>query len=167
MLIYTQLLILLFIFLTLYVNLLKLQEYTLTAITAFIINYCSQSNQFLLLFLLLSGLPPVSFFLIKLSFLIKIFSSLSLTIQFLFFLNFLLGMLFYLQIFNVTLKNFYQTDLLLKSNTTYYAILVKNTINSQEMHYNYWFMYSVFMGFNILSILFYFDLYIIFFSFFN
>ena len=136
-LIYTQLLLLVFIFLVLYVNLVKLQEYTLTTITAFVINYCSNSNQFMLLFLLLSGLPPVSFFLIKLSFLIKLFSSLSIIIQFLFFLNFLLGMLFYLQIFNVTLKNFYQSELLLKTTNSYYSILNKNILNTQAVYYKY------------------------------
>ena len=136
-LIYTQLLLLVFIFLTLYVNLVKLQEYNLTTITAFVINYCSNSNQFMLLFLLLSGLPPVSFFLIKLSFLVKLFSSLSIIMQFLFFLNFLLGMLFYLQIFNVTLKNFYQSEILLKTTNSYYSIINRNVLNTQIIYYKY------------------------------
>lgn len=165
--IYTQLLLLIFTFLTLYVNFNNIQEYTLSTIVAFTINYSQHANHFILLFLLLSGLPPVAFFLIKLSFLIKLFSTLSLFIQFLFFINFLLSMLFYLQIFNITVKNFTQTTLLLRLKNENHSILSNLHLETQKTFYNFWFFYVLFICFNLLSIFFFFDFYIIFFSFFN
>lgn len=104
---YMQIIFLLFVFIVLYCNFNSVHAYSLSAVVLFIRNYTPYTNQFFIVFLLLSGLPPVFFFFIKLSFLLKIFSSLSIILIITLFINFLCSMIFYLQVFNVTLKAFY------------------------------------------------------------
>lgn len=165
--VYYQLLILMFFFLMLYVNITTLQEFTVTNLLLFIKNYSSHSNQFFLLPLAMSGLPPVSFFLIKLSFLLKIFSSLSLFIQVLFIINFLLNMFFYLQFFNFTITNTYSNKLLLKITSKNHSIISCNCTESSFGVYQYWVLFTVTVVFNILGLFIFFDFYIILLSFFN
>ena len=165
-LVYFFLSILFFIFLLYYINFTNLQEWNLSSLVGFILNYSSFSKQFLLLFLTFSGLPPVIFFLIKLSFLLKFFATTNFVIQILLFFNFLSGMFFYLQIFNTTLTNKPQTLFLSQLSNYNFGVLFKKNTCVQLRVYKLWYYFSFCLVMNFFSIFFFFDLYIIFYVFF-
>ena len=137
--IYYQILYMLFFYLYIYMNIKNLQNFNLINLLTIIKTYAPQYNLFFLLFILLSGLPPVIFFIIKLVFLIHIFQYISLSMQILLFINFFLSMLFYLQGFNATKKNlFINTTLItLSQNGDFFYTSVKNTQNYSKIIYKY------------------------------
>lgn len=163
---YYQVLYTVFIFMFIYVNIQNIQQYSLSHTIQFILNYSSYTNNFFILILILSGLPPVSFFLIKLVFLLNSFAYITFFLQVLFFFNFLLGMFFYLQCFNITNKNYTNSNFgnnLLEFNT--FTILQQLNYNYSQLCFSYWKLYVGIVLFNVLGSSIFFDLYIIFLSF--
>lgn len=163
LLFYYQILFIIFAFFLLYSNFSSLQTFSLSRLLFFIKNYTSHYNQFFLLPLILSGLPPVGFFIIKLSYLIKIFSSISLTIQLLLFINFLLTMFFYLQYFNITVTTSFDTTLLLQTKNENFSILRNQKMEISTLTFKFWVFYVGIITLNILTLFIYFDLYMVFF----
>ena len=159
--VYYQLLTVLYLFFCYYVNIKTLTQLNISTILLFINNYTSHSVKFFILPLLLSGLPPVSFFFIKFAFLINVFSTVSFTVSFLLFINFLLGMLFYLQFFNITKTYTVNKKILLLSNNDSFNILEKQKQHYTTKLYQFWMLYTTVIFFNLFSIIFFFDFFII------
>ena len=134
--IYFQILCLFSAYLNNFCNLKNIQHYSLNTLVSYLKTYSNDSNKFILLVLLLSGLPPVFIFFLKLIFFLKVFSKINFFFQIILFINFFLGMLFYLQIFNSTTNVFFSKTFL-KSQTTDNSILSNsNNINSL-VYYKY------------------------------
>lgn len=155
-------LLFLYNYLIFFVNFTNLQDWSVSKILAFILSYNSYSSGFLALFLLLSGLPPVTFFLIKLSFLMKFFSVTTLIMQFLLFFNFLAGMIFYLQIFNTNFNKLVYTHLLVSLENQHFSLIHKKKLENQNKFFFFWYFFLIFLCFNFFSIFFFFDFYLIF-----
>lgn len=158
---YYQLLYILFIYIKLYFNINTLQQFNFSQILILLKNYSSHTNYFSFIFLLLSGLPPVNFFLLKLIFLITNFQYISFFMQLVLFLNFLLGMLFYLQCFNITNNNYINNINLKKLNMSSMSILVTKRYSNSYYRYIYWVLYISVVSIHIFGFFIFFDVLII------
>lgn len=160
--VYFQVLLLVFFYLYNYVGLANLQNYSISKISLFVGNYTNHINKFLLLFILMSGLPPVSFFFIKISFLIKIMPTISFLSQLIFFFNFLLGMFFYLQVLTTTNRVTASVALLQDTSKNTYFILENQKKEKHLKYFIFWYNYWVVASIHFLGICFFFDFYLIF-----
>lgn len=101
--IYLILYFLVYIYLLVYLSqiykVLNIEQMYLTYLFTIIKKY-SKFNPVIVLFFLLSGLPPVGFFFVKFNFLLTTYQHTNILFQVLIFSNILLTMFFYLQIFN-------------------------------------------------------------------
>lgn len=138
--------VLYFIILYFTINILNLNlnnNISLNLFISFIKKYF-KFNPLLLVLLILSGLPPFSFFIIKVNILLKILENNSLFLIFLIFFNLLLTMFFYLQFFKLTnnlkinIKKYFKFNRLRNFNT--------------RNHYNFTYIYVLFISMNIIYI---------------
>lgn len=125
-----------------------------------ILRFYTNINPIYMLFFFLSGLPPVGFFIIKFNILLLIYSYINFTAQILIFLNFLLAMFFYLQIFNSLNWNINkEVDLtFLKTN----KILQTSKYSSTFKVYKFTKNLVIFFIINFFFIFFYIDVFLIF-----
>lgn len=121
--------------------------------------YVSSTWTFKWLFFQLSGLPPVFFFFLKFNILFHIMKHSSFFLQLLVFLNLLLGMFFYTQIFGVT--NRVYSSFFLKTFVKNNKILTKNSFVITDKYYTYFNAIHAFLFISFCSFLFFFDIFII------
>jgi len=148
---------LILIYLGILCNFKKIGNLYLTTVFSVLKKYTNLSPAFFLFFLL-TGLPPVGFFVIKFNILLNIYSNLNSLIQITVFLNILLTMFFYLQIFNTA--NLKITSLSLKKFKNN-SILGKSSANHSKILFNFYLKCSFFIYFNILFIYYFCDIFII------
>jgi NADH:ubiquinone oxidoreductase subunit 2 (subunit N) len=121
--------------------------------------YCKQTWIFKFLVFQLSGLPPVFFFFVKFSFLISSLTYLNFFLYFVLFLNILLGIFFYLKIFNTTTLKI--SNKLLKDACENNTIVGNSKKSKVKYIYKYTYYLIFFLFLNIFSIIFYLDIYVI------
>lgn len=121
--------------------------------------YFRQSWLFKFLIFQLSGLPPVFFFFLKFSFLIGSIEYINLVYVALLFLNIILGTFFYLQIFFST--NTKVDNNLLRSFVEDSPILVTTKKVNVKKLYSCTYIIVTFLFFNIFSVFFFLDFYVI------
>lgn len=122
--------------------------------------YMSNAWVFKWLFFQLSGFPPVFIFFLKFNFLFSLLKYSSFFIQVLVFINLLLGMFFYIQIFSITSKVY--SGFFLKTFVKNNKILQKNSYLITEKYYLLCTMLAYFLFISFCSFLFFFDIFIIF-----
>lgn len=112
---------------------------------------------FKLLFLQLSGLPPMIFFFIKFNFLLAAIPHTTIIVQLLVFLNTLVSSFFYLNLFSS--KNIIVNRDDLKSLTKHNSTIKNNHFNETKLKYNYIYSLLFFYFINFFSIFFFFDIF--------
>ncbi len=125
-------------------------------------NYAYCGWVFQLLLLQLSGLPPVFIFFLKVNLLALSLKYTTIFLQVLIFINLLLSMFFYLQIFNTTSDNMSKQNLkLMARDSDLTSINLKTSIKK----YNFYLFFTTVLFFSMFSFIFFFDFYVIVYSF--
>lgn len=119
--------------------------------------YMPNSWNFKLLFLQLSGLPPMFFFYIKFNFLLASIEYTTIFIQILIFVNLLCGTFFYLKLFATKNKKILNNNLKLLAENN--SILRNNSFERTSVKYKFVYLLFVFFFINFFSAVFFLDFY--------
>lgn len=125
------------------------------------LKFYNNINPLFFLFFLLTGLPPVGFFIIKFNIIITALNNSSFIWQLIIFINLLINMFFYLQVFNsLNWSNIFtvNTHKNLKLNT----ILKKNKLNKTSNLFNFYYYMIFFLFTNLFFIFYFLDFFVIF-----
>lgn len=156
---YTLILTLILIFVRLYNINTNLSQYSFNVLWQNLGTYVSNTWTIKWLFFQLTGLPPVFIFFLKFDILFAVMRHASFILQLLVFLNLLLGMLFYAQIFTVTAKLY--PSFFFKSFVKNNTIISRNDIVHTNKHYFFYNITHSFLFISFCSFLFFFDFFVI------
>lgn len=126
--------------------------------------YTPRYSLLMLLLFLIAGLPPVGIFFIKFNFLVSASIELTIALQIAIFTNLLLGMFYYLQVFNFTHKLSYLTSRRYK-DLKYSAVNVRIRYCLNTVRYEYFYFLLSYLIINFLFIYFFTDVFNLFLNF--
>lgn len=128
-----------------------------------ITNYVDRGWVFKFLIIQLSGLPPVFVFFLKVNLIALSLRYTSIILQVLIFINLLLGMFFYLQIFSTTGDHFSSNTLKMLVKDT--SLIEAKRLDSSKKKYNFYLFFCTVSFISFFSFVFFFDFYIIMYAF--
>lgn len=126
-------------------------------------NYVANDWVFKFLILQLAGLPPVFAFFIKVNLLTLSLKYTNILLIFLIFLNLLMSVFFYLQIFSTT--NMVTPKLVLKTLVAESPMLGNKKESDSVRRYNFYLFFCIISFFSFFSVVFFFDLWAIIYAF--